>query len=131
MRGARRRAPRGVLALTACALLAAGCGEDEAASPERTPVPPIGTATEPPPVPGSAEVPEVVGLRLDEAMRRLDERELRYQALSDTEAVQGGADWEVCRVSPSAGIEVPRAARLELLVARPGRCEELVPDLAR
>jgi len=106
-------------------------GEGQTTTENGRAVPPIATDTAPAGAGKTEEVPHLVGKRLPAATGRLNQLGLHYQAVSDTQAVEGGSNWEVCKVSPHAGIVVPLAARIEIVVARPGKCAELVPDVAR
>lgn len=83
-----------------------------------------GEPTEPPPEPaGPAELPDLVGERLDVA-----ESDLRQLGLSSRE-IGGGTfgvvdrtAWEVCETDPAAGTEVSPDTRVELIIDRPNLC---------
>lgn len=74
-------------------------------------------------MPPTSVVPDLVGMRLDVAEQTLKDLPLGFQAIGPRGPVTSDlASWEVCRTNPGEGFELPVEARIEIVVARRGRC---------
>jgi hypothetical protein len=107
-----------VICLATVAIAISACGEDDGGETGET------SPTESEDKVMLGEIPSVAGLRLPEAVAVLDDAGMAYQATSPTRSVEPTErGWKVCRTNPSAGEEIDIEARIQLVVAKPGKCE--------